>query len=48
MEDYIENGPGEVICDVHPQELNAAPHLHISVVDGKRSEAELILAGVKN
>ncbi len=30
-------GPGEVLCDVHTQELGAARSLHSHTVDGQRS-----------
>ncbi len=30
-------GPGEVLCDVHTQELGAARSLHSRTVDGQRS-----------
>ncbi len=29
-------GPGEVLCDVHPQEFSAADSLHSQAVDGQR------------
>ena len=39
--------PGEVVCDVHPQELGAADQLHSHVVD-ERSVAGLLLPEVNN
>ncbi len=28
-------GPGEILCDVHPQEFSAADFLHSRAVDGQ-------------
>ena len=40
--------PGEVVCDVHPQELGTGDHLHSRVVDEKWSVAGLLLPEVDN
>ena len=40
--------PGEVVCDVHPQQLGTADHLHSHVVDEKWSMAGLLLPEVNN
>ena len=40
--------PGEVVCDVHPQELGAADQLHSCVVDGKWSVVGLLLPEINN
>ncbi len=31
----VVGGPGEVLCDVHPQEFSAADSLHSRAVDGQ-------------
>ena len=45
---FTVHRPGEVVCDVHTQELGAADHLHRRVVDKKWSMAGLLLPEVDN
>lgn len=46
--DTLFTEPGEFVCDVHPQELDAADYLHRCIVNEQRSIAGPFLSKVTN